>query len=46
MNKNENKVLIPFVFLVVAAFLGCSKLNQDPKATLTREIISKRDLDI
>ena len=29
------KVLIPFVFLVVAAFLGCSKLNEDPKATLT-----------
>jgi hypothetical protein len=29
------KVLIPFVFLIVVAFLGCSKLKEDPKATLT-----------
>ena len=29
------KILIPFTFLVLLAFLGCSKLNEDPKATLT-----------
>ena len=29
------KILIPFTFLVMLVFLGCSKLNEDPKATLT-----------
>jgi len=29
------KILIPFTFLVFLVFLGCSKLNENPKATLT-----------
>ncbi|HZK63440.1 MAG TPA: RagB/SusD family nutrient uptake outer membrane protein [Puia sp.] len=31
----RTKIFIPIVFLVVSAFLSCSKLKEDPKATLT-----------
>jgi starch-binding outer membrane protein, SusD/RagB family len=41
------KVFIPFVFLVILVFLGCTKLTEDPKATLTPEnyFQTQSDLD-
>jgi hypothetical protein len=41
------KILIPLLFLVLLAFLGCSKLKEDPKATLTPATYfqTQQDLD-
>src|SRR5450432_792296 len=41
------KIFIPFVFLALAAFLGCTKLKENPKATLTPATYfqTQQDLD-
>ncbi len=44
--KMKIKIIVPFVLLVMLIFMGCTKLNEDPKATLTPENYFKTQSDL